>query len=159
MGEIAIIRDIQKDFTDMPIEEVVEEEIDMTKDPEELHYVSPKKRLLATTRREIASREASPDKLKDDLQTMVSRREEIVQSALMEENKDLEVNMGDLKAMFDRPEPKESEKKLSLPKLSESHSVNDVRPMTADFRTTRTLLPVKLPTQHSDKDLLRLDFM
>lgn len=37
MGEIAIIRDIQKDFTDMPIVEIVEEELDFTKDPEELH--------------------------------------------------------------------------------------------------------------------------
>lgn len=62
MGEIAIIKDIQKDFTDVPIIEVADEELDITKDPEELHYVSPKKRLLTTTRREIVSREGSPDK-------------------------------------------------------------------------------------------------
>lgn len=66
--------------------------------------MSPRKRLQATTRREIASREVSPDKIKDGLDVLVTRREEIVQSALKEENKDMEVNMGDLKAMFDRPE-------------------------------------------------------
>lgn len=123
--------------------------------------MSPKKRLLSTMRREIASREASPDKLKDELVVMVTRREEIVQSALMEENKDLEVNMGDLKAMFDRPEVKEleEEKKVTFPKLSESHSVAEVRPMTADFRSSRTLLPIRLPSQHSEKDIFRLETM
>lgn len=75
----------------------------------------------------------------------------------MEENKDMEVNFGDLTKMV---EPKSEEKVVTLPKLSDSQSMGDMtRPFTAEFRTSRTLLPIKLPSQHSVKDLSRLENM